>query len=112
VREHGCLKHNPCSDAGENLMVKDQYDHIAEQYKDAERTIEGMHVVRPTFLKLCGVHAPLGFIAMRCDHRSECYGLSRTLEPLDTPPVSEAGKAEPQLSPACSGEIDLVSYQK
>jgi ubiquinone/menaquinone biosynthesis C-methylase UbiE len=39
-------------------MVKDQYDHIAEQYKDAERTIEGMHVVRPTFLKLCGVHAP------------------------------------------------------
>jgi SAM-dependent methyltransferase len=39
-------------------MVKDQYDQIAEQYKDAERTIEGMHVVRPTFLTLCSVHAP------------------------------------------------------
>jgi SAM-dependent methyltransferase len=39
-------------------MVKEQYDQIAEQYKDAERTVEGIHVVRPTFLKLCGVHVP------------------------------------------------------
>ena len=46
-----------CPDAGESPMVKQQYDQIAQQYEDAEKTIEGIHVVRPTFLKLCGVHA-------------------------------------------------------
>jgi hypothetical protein len=32
-----------CPDAGESPMVKEQYDQIAEQYEDAEKTIEGIH---------------------------------------------------------------------